>query len=394
MIASLRRSSGSTGRCIAWLRHHRALFAITAVFAVAGCASNPSPDGTAVKSAPASTLTSSAASTGQPLASVSTRETAWPAGGANGRELITPNHRVRTTVTNPVIIARLPDFLEDALLHYRTALVGLPLPKAPMDSYVMGTRLEWARLTAEQVHPRRAEHYLRIERGGFADNGVGFYFDIGTQDTFAVAAHEGWHQYTQTTFQDVLPSWLDEGCATYCEGFRWSTAQNNRAVFLPWANIERYDRLRDAHRVGSLMSLGELLDAHPHQLLAGSADTTLDYYAQLWALIHFLHEGEGGRYAQGLAELLRDCGEGRSAAKLRAMSSQPQGVTTDNRGTRRFFQAHLPRSGRTLFEAYIDQDIRRVDAEYRSFVDQVVAPGGKQAIAAGRSPLKSPLKSQ
>jgi hypothetical protein len=137
------------------------------------------------------------------------------------------------------------------------------------------------------------------------------------------------------------------------------------------------------------MSLSELLDAQPQRLLAGSADATLDYYAQVWALVHFLHEGEGGRYASGLAAMLRDCADGKTAAKLRTISSQPSEATPTNRGTRRFFQAHPPRSGRSLFEAYIDQDILRVDAEYRSFVEQVVAPGGKQAIAAGRSPLQN-----
>lgn len=306
----------------------------------------------------------------------SVRETAWRKGGEHGRELVTPNHRIRTTVRNPVLLARLPDFAEDALLHYRTAFVLLPGPREPLTSYVMGTRSEWAALTRERIEPARAERYLQIERGGFADRGIGYFFDIGTQDTFAVAAHEGWHQYAQTTFTDQMPPWLDEGCATVCEGFRWSTTDPGRAVFLPWANIERYDRLRDAHAAGALLPLRTLLDARPQVLLGDSSATTLDYYAQLWALILFLREGESGRYADGLALLLSDTANGRTRARLRqfaAASGQTLGPG--------------PSVGSGLFAAYIDPDLERIEREYRAFIAEVVRPGGKQAIVTGRSPL-------
>lgn len=318
-----------------------------------------------------------------PTASVRASEVAvsrhhWPAGGAEGEELRTAHHRVFTNVRNPVISTRLPVFMEDSLLHYRSAFSrSRPLPDPPrtLTSYVMATRGEWANLTAESLPPSRARRYLQIERGGFAENGIGYLFDIGTQDTFAVASHEGWHQYTQTTFAGRLPSWLEEGCATYCEGFRWSTTDRDRAIFSPWSNVERFDRLRDAHRVGSLLSLRELLSARPEVLLAGSADATLDYYAQLWALLHFLIEADDGRYADGLSRVLHDAADGSMAAAVR-----PRALAF----------GRAPSLGERVFTTYITPNIAEADAAYQAFVGRVVAPGSKQAIVAGRNPLGMP----
>ncbi len=343
---------------------------LTGAALLSGCATTESTPKT---SAQAHTPIASSAS-----ARVSVTRSSWPAGGSGGELISTAHHRIYSTVTNPVIDARLPAFLEDSLLHYRTAFspirqpVLLPQPVRPITSYVMGSRNEWAKLTAQQLPPHRARRYLQIQRGGFAERGVGYYFDIGTQDTFAVAAHEGWHQYTQTTFRSRLAPWIDEGCATYCEGFRWSTTNRDRAVFAAWSNVERFDRLRDANRVGSLLSLRELLSARPEVLLAGSADATLDYYAQLWALIHFLVEGENGRYFPGLSRVLQDAASG----KLRLNAPTPSGFL--NTSTTR---------GQRLFIAYISPDLDRVSTEYAAFVERVVAPGSKQAIVAGKSPI-------
>ncbi len=328
---------------------------------------------------PASAQATSAAllGTGERSAAVDVETLLWPDGGQGGLELLTPHYRILTNVRNPVIRDRLPTFLEDALLHYRSAFDRsrlLPEPAGRMQSYVMADRPGWAQVTSENLPPSRARRYLQIERGGFAEGGVGYLFDIGTQDTFAIAAHEGWHQYTQTTFAGRLPQWLEEGCATYCEGFRWSTAEPDRAVFSAWSNVERFDRLRDAHRAGTLMDLPTLLSAEPAVLLAGSMQATLDYYAQLWALMHFLREGADGRYRSGLMQALQDAAAGR--LRRAGFGAMQQRVT----GARSF--------GERVFQIYMNENIAIADAEYRAFVDRVVAPGSKQLIVAGQSPLR------
>jgi hypothetical protein len=113
----------------------------------------------------------------------------------------------------------------------------------------------------------QAETYLRIPRGGFALRGKGVYYDIGPRDTLSIAAHEGWHQYTQATFRHPLPLWLEEGIAAYFEGFRWDRTDRTLPVFLPWSNPQRFDTLREAVAADTLMPLRELLVSRPQDLL-------------------------------------------------------------------------------------------------------------------------------
>jgi hypothetical protein len=39
----------------------------------------------------------------------------------------------------------------------------------------------------------------------------------------------------------------------------------------------------------------DLTRSTPQELIARDANAALFYYAQVWALVHFLNEGEGGR---------------------------------------------------------------------------------------------------
>src|SRR5690606_28941593 len=138
-------------------------------------------------------------------------------------------------------------------------------------------------------------------------------------DTLAIAAHEGWHQYTQQTFKHQLPVWLEEGIATYMEGFRRN--DDGVLVFTPAANRERQETLRRAVRRGHLIPLNDLLTRTPQSFLGSSKETLLVYYAQVWALTNFLAEGENGRYRAALAEVLTDAAEGRLVGRLAASTT-------------------------------------------------------------------------
>ncbi len=290
---------------------------------------------------------------------------AWTFEGIRGRAITTRSFRIYTTSPDSLTIARLPAFLDAALTHYRSELAALPLPRAPMETYMMPTRPQWERLT-RRLLGERAGPYLRIVRGGFAAGGRGVYFDIGPRDSLLIAAHEGWHQYAQSTFAGTMPVWLDEGVATYMEGFRWDPAQPDRAVFLPWSNPERFDRLRESVSTQRLLSLQELLTTTPQRQIRRGSSEILTYYAQLWALIHFLHEGEQGRHAPALARLLRDAaagslgpGKGRDLDVLRSYFGNPQ-----------------------------DGDpIVGLDASYQRFVRDIARAGARNAVIAGRSPV-------
>lgn len=273
----------------------------------------------------------------------------WTFEGIKGRSITTRSFRIYTTSPDSTTLARLPAFLDGALTHYRSALAPLPMPPAPMETYMMPTRPQWERLTRRLLGDK-AGPYLRIVRGGFAAGGRGVYFDIGPRDSLLIAAHEGWHQYAQTTFKGTMPVWLDEGVATYMEGFRWDPEQPDRAVFLPWSNPERFDRLREAASKQRLLSLEELLATTPQRQIRLGSSEILTYYAQLWALIHFLNEGEQGRQRALLTGLIRDAAGGADV--------------------------------RDLAPSLVE-----LDDAYQRFVRDITRPGARNAVIAGRSPI-------
>ncbi len=338
------------------------------VLVLAACAPAPRPD----------PVPTSLNAPHTPL-SVLVSERVWTFEDRAHRALETPHYLILTTEHAGVVAERLPLFLELALIHYTSALAPLPAPPRRLETYLLSTRPQWTRVT-RLLMGQAAESYLLIQRGGFAAEGRGVFWNIGPQDTFAIAAHEGWHQYTQATFRDPLPIWLEEGLATYMEGFRWGGSTNDRPVFLPWANLERFDTLRRAagDRTGkSLRPLSEVVTALPQDLVRHAGDPALVWYAQVWALSHFLAEGQSGRYRPALVRLLHDAADGRLAATLRA-----------SLGDRAAGSALSRRVGPEVLQAYFNPDLSALDTEYRAFIDRITAVGARDRITEGRSPLR------
>lgn len=299
-------------------------------------------------------------------------EEAWSFGGVEGKLIRTRHYRVFTTERDGAIRDRLPSFLELALDHYRSALGPLPAPSMRMDVFLMDNRSQWQSLTLRLLG-RRGERYLQIGRGGFATGGQALLYDIGLFDTLAIAGHEGWHQYTQRTFRDPLPVYLEEGIAAYMEGHRWA---ETTPVFLPWANVERFDQLRRAQAQGGLVTLGALVESAPLELLEHAGDGALNYYAQAWTLVHFLNEGAGGRHRDSLRRLLLDASQGNVRKVLAARM-----------GAREAMEALASRRGRAVMEAYFGEDLGTMEREYRAFMEEVARPGSRGAIVEGRSPV-------
>lgn len=288
----------------------------------------------------------------------------WSFGNIPGSIIRTQHYRVFTTSDRPIIRQTVPGFLEASLHQYRTSLGDLPAPPVKLDTYLMHTRPQWASLTRALMR-ERADVYLRIQRGGFAASGRGVYRDLGTlSDTLNLAAHEGWHQYTQLTFKTRLPVYLEEGIATYMEGFRFDPSRPDLPIFMPWANTERYDHLRAAAAEGQLLSLPELIASSPQELISTNQMRALTWYAQVWAFVHFLREGESGLYAQGFQMMLSDAADG----------------VGDNRRRVRVMPDPL--------NTYFGVPVEELDAQYQVFIEKIVASGARDKIVAGRSPLR------
>ncbi len=301
----------------------------------------------------------------------------WTYYGIEGRMIETASYRIFLTERDPLISRRVPVFLELALAHYRTMLGELPRPGGAMETYILASRSQWAALT-RQLMGSRADTYLKIRAGGFASQGRAMLFNIGARGTFATTSHEGWHQYTQRTFRQPLPIWLEEGIATLMEGYRWDEVSPDRPIFLPWANVDRFSRLRDLVNDRRQFSLTELLTQRPQDLLnVVDNERALDYYSQVWALVHFLREGEGRRYRAALSELVQDASGGFLFGKVRMNSSQLD-----------YAEMLRRRAGSAVFRVYFNDDLDEASREYDEFLRVITATGARDRIVAGRSPLR------
>jgi hypothetical protein len=293
-----------------------------------------------------------------------------------GEKISTENFRLFHTLRGASLKKMMPAFLEASLAHYSTALLTLPPPGKPLETYLFGSRDEWADYTRRRMG-REANTYLALGRGGYTIDGTSVLFDLGRFDTLILTAHEGWHQYSQTIFREGLPLWADEGLATWMEGHRWPR-DADRPTFNPWRNFERFGELREAVRDQELIPFEELLDGVPQGFLKDGTSRLLTYYAQVWALVHFLVEGEGGKYRPGLERLVDDAVHGRVSERVAQAAGMPR---------RRVVPAS---AGRAVFAVYFGTDLDRIGAEYDAFVWRITARGAGDSIWKGESPLSLP----
>jgi hypothetical protein len=287
----------------------------------------------------------------------------WTFGPYAGKIIATKNYRVHTTLERESSLVRVPIFLESALAHYRTALGDLPAPAGPMDTYLFQTRKQWEAQMYELL-PGEANSFINLGRGGLTTRGrsILYYIDRrGMSDTLAITAHEGWHQYTQTTFDQALPVWLEEGVATYMEGY--VTRSDGAPTFRPWENRERYGALREAVRRDRMIPLTEIISRKPQAFLETGRRSLLTYYAQVWALTHFLAVGEGGKYREGLEAVIADAANGGLHRRLQSSTA----ITIRSR--RELF---TDRIGPWVILEYFNRDIAEFEDEFNAFVAEIV----------------------
>ncbi len=289
----------------------------------------------------------------------------WRFGAFRGQVIETENYRIHTTIDRAWAREDLPRFVEAALAHYTTALGELPMPNGELETYMFATRDQWADKAAELL-PGQAAAYRNLGRGGLSTGGVALLYFIDyydrPRDTFAIAAHEGWHQYTQTTFEHQMPVWIEEGVAAYMEGFH--VARDGAFIFDPARNYERRRTLRRAVMHERLISLQEMVNRSPASFLQAGKEDLLVYYAQGWAMVRFLVEGEGRRYAQAFHRLLIDAAEGRLVGELLEFS--PRSVSL------RRASLAAAGSGDTVVRVYFNANIAEFESQYRAFITKIL----------------------
>jgi len=174
--------------------------------------------------------------------------------------------------------------------------------------------------------------------------------------------------------------WLEEGIACFMEGVRGGV-NGAPPTFIPWRNFERYGELRDVVSRDRLVPLEDFIQGTPQDYLRDGRRTLLGYYAQAWALVHFLNEGEGGRYRKGLERLLTDGIEGRIASTI---------WESNKAGTRNERRLAIGRQvGPAVMREYFSEDIARMGAEYEAFVREMVKRGNGERVWRGESPFQA-----
>ncbi len=289
----------------------------------------------------------------------------WKFADYDGWHVQTPNYDIYTTIKHDTVLNSLPNFYEVALHNYLTAFGPLPQPKQRFETFMFQDRRQWAAKT-RQILPDQSDLFMRLGRGGFSTRGIAilYYIDYGRwpRDTFAIASHEGWHQYTQKTFRQQLPIWLEEGIATYMEGYSMNRSTST-PTFQPHRNRERSRTLRDALRRNQLIPLAELMRRSPQSFLENSKDALLVYYAQVWGLVHFLNEGEQSRYRGGLHDLLQDAANGRFISRVRELASNT------NTRSRRYSSGRI---GAEALEVYFNTDMSEFERQYLAYITELV----------------------
>ena len=276
----------------------------------------------------------------------------WSYAGAEGKKIVTDHFELYSMLTDEELQEALPGFLEAAYRQYTSLLPPRQAVNPRLQSYVFNDRRQWERFTRERF-PRKYPVYRQIPAGGYANGRLCVVYYLRRAYTLSVLAHEGMHQYFGSHFDEVLPAWLNEGLATYCESF---DLPKSGPRFTPQRNTFRMNSLRNALIAESVIPLRQMLATDAGEvILQGQSRLTTTYYAQAWAMTVYLRHGAGRRYAQGFARILADISAGelsRMAQAARIRAPFPSQVSY----------------GEAVFRAYITEDLDSFEQDFLTYM--------------------------
>jgi hypothetical protein len=287
------------------------------------------------------------------------REEAWPAAQGPGKRIVTDHWDIRTTVRDGEFLDLLPQFLETSYGQYEKLFPNTKETDAqPIVVYLFQTRQEWDAFSYK-LSPRNARIYRRIRSGAYCKEDTVVAYYIRRAYTLSLLAHEGLHAFVFRRFPGDLPAWLNEGLATYCEGYHYGLS---RPKFTPDRNEFRLNSLRDSLLADNLVPLRRLLGTNSARIVRDTSPTVLSYYAQVWGLVVFLRYGEHGKYAERFDALLNDLG----TERLRVGVGAYVAATRTEDGQPIDF-------GEALFRKYITDDLDTFEAEYKKYLYEVAS---------------------
>lgn len=120
---------------------------------------------------------------------------------------------------------------------------------------------------------------------------------VDMRRTFQLFFHEYTHSIVRQNLGDV-PHWLNEGLAEYYSTLR-ADLRARRSV-LGEASPVRLSTLKS----GPLLPLRDVLAFDASGKVAHTPERVAAFYAQAWALVHYLQHGEGGKLAPDVGRYL------------------------------------------------------------------------------------------
>jgi len=276
----------------------------------------------------------------------------WPLENLSGHIVETEHYLIYTTVSDSMFDRGCAELAE---AQYRRFAKDVAVhPEGKMKVYVFANRGQWEAYTQVAMGPR-AKDYLRIRDGGYSANETSVLYYLRRYPTLAVLAHELFHQYLDCAGDEPVPAWLNEGMACYYEAHEWN---GTKPVFTPKNNTFRRETLGEAYQTEQLYPLTEILATHAGEVSKGSSMKVGTYYAQVWALVLFLRDGAGGKYAEGFKLLLAEMGTG-------ALKTRVNAYAAASAGQRMSF-------GEVVFRQYITEDFETFEAEFGQFVKDLL----------------------
>jgi len=280
-----------------------------------------------------------------------------------GLKLTTAHYEIFTTLLEPSILRQSPGLIESAYKAYNYQLPDPIETKTKFIIYLFADRRQWEDFT-NNFAGGQAEIFRRIKAGAYCYNGVCVAYDIGSERTFSVLAHEGWHQFSSRHFKFRLPSWLDEGVAML---FETQGTEDGTFDFEPAQNAYRLDALKKTMSKDKMLPLRKLIATTPGDVLAtDQTEAVMGFYSQSYALIRFLRETGGGERLGDYQQLLADGLRG--DWPLDEVSKK---IAADRNIPRNILWNHLV--SMVLFHEYIGDDYEPVEKEYLAFCRQIVA---------------------
>lgn len=282
------------------------------------------------------------------------RVESWQYDGTAATCLCTKHYEIHSTITDMQVLRSLAQVMESAYAQYGEVAPAAPTSPGPMKCYVFASRAQWARYTQHHTGAD-ASVYLQIVRGGYTASDVFVSYYLGEVTTYAIAAHEGWHQYVARHFVGRLPPFLEEGLACMFEGV---VRQDGQVHWDLDVNLVRGRNLRNAIELGHTWPLEKLIAMHAGDIVGLPPARIEAFYAQSWAFARFLYEAEHGKYHPALRRMLADAAAG--------TLYNPDASSHNSR------TAWNPAMVRPLLEHYLGTDLERIDRQYQWYIRTLI----------------------